>query len=294
MHDPRDLINKLAQLYLSNDKFIADKLKLVEEEIIQKRQLIESDRIECNKEILRKKETFDKEKNEWEEKKKDEMKEIEKSFAKEKNEWEEKKKDEMKEIEKMRQQTTPSLKEDPPIFHEESRMEGIQAGQDSIIELNVGGHQFTTSEFILLNPIEPNSLLKAMFSGRYDIEKDEGGNYFINRDGRQFHYILNYLRDPSKFVVPARAKATRELLVEAEYYQLENLVSTLSAKMKNTARNHYEYKYEDENHYEYEYEDENCYEYEYEDENHYEYEYQDESENYYKYEDDSGRICYRC
>jgi len=55
-----------------------------------------------------------------------------------------------------------------------------------------------------------------MFSGRYAVDKDEG-HFFIDRDGRTFHLILNYLRDPTKFILPEDPQVKRELLIEAQY-----------------------------------------------------------------------------
>ena len=37
-------------------------------------------------------------------------------------------------------------------------------------------------------------MLKAMFSGRLDVVKDRHDYYLIDRDGKYFGYILNYLR----------------------------------------------------------------------------------------------------
>ena len=34
-----------------------------------------------------------------------------------------------------------------------------------------------------------------MFSGRFPTEKDPNGNYFIDRDGALFRYILGFLRN---------------------------------------------------------------------------------------------------
>lgn len=56
--------------------------------------------------------------------------------------------------------------------------------------LNVGGRKFTTSVNTLRNAPNP-SLFSAMFSGRHKLIKDEEGCYFIDRDGRHFHDILN-------------------------------------------------------------------------------------------------------
>lgn len=61
------------------------------------------------------------------------------------------------------------------------------------VTLNVGGNLFTTSVMTLRNSPSP-SLFNAMFSGRHSLKPDEKGAYFVDRDGRHFHDILNYLR----------------------------------------------------------------------------------------------------
>lgn len=34
-----------------------------------------------------------------------------------------------------------------------------------------------------------------MFSGRFELQPDENGRYFIDRDGTHFRHILNFLRN---------------------------------------------------------------------------------------------------
>ena len=63
------------------------------------------------------------------------------------------------------------------------------------ITLNVGGHRFTTTVTTLRNAPSP-SLFSAMFSGRHSLPTSGGdGSVFIDRDGRHFSAVLNYLRD---------------------------------------------------------------------------------------------------
>jgi hypothetical protein len=57
--------------------------------------------------------------------------------------------------------------------------------------LDVGGKHFTTSLTTLSR--EPDSMLGVMFSGRFKIMTDEHGRVFIDRDGKLFQYILEYL-----------------------------------------------------------------------------------------------------
>ena len=63
----------------------------------------------------------------------------------------------------------------------------------AVVTLNVGGHIFVTKRTTLVQ--ENDSMLSAMFSGRYNLEQDLQGKYFIDRDGTHFGHILNYLRD---------------------------------------------------------------------------------------------------
>ena len=72
------------------------------------------------------------------------------------------------------------------------------------------------------------SMLHAMFSGRFDSKPAEDGSYFIDRDGTHFRYILNYLRT-GQLVVPEDKIVRRELLTEAEFYQVQGIIDELKA-----------------------------------------------------------------
>jgi len=92
----------------------------------------------------------------------------------------------------------------------------------SIVTLNVGGHIFTTRLATLLS--DENSMLSSMFSGRFDLEVDDEGRYFIDRDGKYFGHILNYLRDAS--IIPPSPVAL-QVYQEAKYYRTERLMAQL-------------------------------------------------------------------
>ena len=86
----------------------------------------------------------------------------------------------------------------------------------TIVSLNVGGALFTTRLETLR--ASRGSMLFTMFSGNYHVDKDSEGRYFIDREGKHFSYILNYLRDPIKFTISVNN--IPPVLVEAEYYQV--------------------------------------------------------------------------
>ena len=99
----------------------------------------------------------------------------------------------------------------------------------STIKLNVGGQHFTTSVQTLTK--DPNSMLAAMFSGRFDMKPSEDGSFFIDRDGTHFRFILNFLRT-GKLTLPEGATFIKELEEEAEFYQIQGLIDALrSAKL---------------------------------------------------------------
>ena len=73
------------------------------------------------------------------------------------------------------------------------------------------------------------SMLHAMFSGRFDTKPSEDGSYFIDRDGTHFRFILKYLRT-GQVTVPDDKILRRELLAEAEFYQVEGIISEFIAR----------------------------------------------------------------
>nr|GFA17120.1 FH protein interacting protein FIP2 isoform X1 [Tanacetum cinerariifolium] len=95
----------------------------------------------------------------------------------------------------------------------------------SIVRLNIGGKKFCTTVDTLTQR-EPDSLLAAMFSGCHPVCKDSEGSVFLDRDGKLFQYILNWLRNG---VVPNLSDLKcSELLLVAEYYELLGLVDGMT------------------------------------------------------------------
>lgn len=70
-------------------------------------------------------------------------------------------------------------------------------------------------------------MLALMFSGKYNVEKDEEGRYFIDRDGTHFRYILNFLRDGSTYIPYSNKQLVDELYEEVKYYQIQDLLDKL-------------------------------------------------------------------
>lgn len=102
--------------------------------------------------------------------------------------------------------------------------------QEKIINLDIGGHKFKTSLQTLRS--DNSSRLGVMFSGHHPIIKEGDGSIFIDRDGRHFHVILNYLRGTisSAEHLPDDKIMLSDLSSEAEYYQLQGLLEIIKVK----------------------------------------------------------------
>lgn len=96
------------------------------------------------------------------------------------------------------------------------------------VNLNVGGGRFTTTVSTLRNAPAP-SLFAAMFSGRHELQRAADGSIFIDRDGRHFADVLNFLRT-RQLAYPQDGtdfKYLLELRAEAEFYGLSSLTATI-------------------------------------------------------------------
>nr|XP_006628143.2 PREDICTED: BTB/POZ domain-containing protein KCTD21 [Lepisosteus oculatus] len=93
-----------------------------------------------------------------------------------------------------------------------------------LVTLNVGGRLYTTSLATLTR--FPDSVLGAMFKGRLPVRKDQQGHFFIDRDGKTFRHILNFLRS-SHLDLPDDYKEMKLLRREAGFYQIQPLMEVL-------------------------------------------------------------------
>ena len=89
------------------------------------------------------------------------------------------------------------------------------------VRLNVGGIIYTTSRATLCN--YPESMIGAMFGGKFEITYDDSGCAFIDRDGQMFKHVLNFLRIGS-LLLPQKFDDFELLASEADFYQIQRLI----------------------------------------------------------------------
>ena len=95
---------------------------------------------------------------------------------------------------------------------------------NEIVRLNVGGTKYITTKSTLRK--YPQSMLGTMFMGNVPLSTDKDGYYFIDRCGHIFQYILQFLRC-GKLVLPKNFNELQLLETEADFFQIEDLISAL-------------------------------------------------------------------
>jgi len=91
--------------------------------------------------------------------------------------------------------------------------------------LNVGGVKYQTTLTTLAK--YKHGLLYKMFDGSFSKKANKDGSYFIDRNGKHFDYILDYLRNGKLNIVGADSYLLHHLLIEADYYQIHPLMEHL-------------------------------------------------------------------
>lgn len=122
------------------------------------------------------------------------------------------------------QRATPEVQvqvrgQDRPCCSAHRRPPGGAAG-GQYVRLNVGGTLFQCPLRVLTRH---DSLLKDMFSGKMEVFTDREGWILIDRSGKHFGSILQFLLEGA-VLLPKNTQALMELLNEAKYYRLQGLV----------------------------------------------------------------------
>ena len=90
---------------------------------------------------------------------------------------------------------------------------------DDIITFNIGGQIFSTKRSTINENVDSKSLLSLII-------KTPNDQYFIDRDGKSFSYILNYFRE-KKLILPENINEIKQLLSEAKFYQIDRLINEI-------------------------------------------------------------------
>jgi hypothetical protein len=94
------------------------------------------------------------------------------------------------------------------------------------VTLGVGGREFSTTVETLTR--EKDTFFTALFSRQWELERDEKGRIFIDRDEDLFAEILDYMRNPDEFVVPDE-RLHQRLRSETRFYKLNSFLAIPTA-----------------------------------------------------------------
>lgn len=98
-----------------------------------------------------------------------------------------------------------------------------------VVGLNVGGLFYTTTRYTMTQ--FPDSKLAELFNSEIKAPRDPKGNYFIDRDGGLFKYVLNFLRT-KKLVLPEEFQEFEQLEIEASFYNIKPLEEAIQNARK--------------------------------------------------------------
>ena len=114
------------------------------------------------------------------------------------------------------------------LFH--SYCDGIR--MDSLVRFNVGGVEYiTTRETVLCK----DSYFERMLSGTIKPGILINNAIFIDRNGRLFEYVLDYLRNREFWLPPSNLDLVKSLINEAQFFSLDQMLSILKNSLINNA-----------------------------------------------------------
>ncbi|WAR03336.1 BACD3-like protein [Mya arenaria] len=114
----------------------------------------------------------------------------------------------------------------------------IKGNSSKYVKLNVGGSLHYTTIGTLT---KQDTMLRAMFSGRMEVLTDSEGWILIDRNGQYFGYLLNFLRDGT-VALPESRRELLDLLQEAKYFLVQDLVKLVEAHLKRLGKDDVEPK----------------------------------------------------
>ncbi|CAF4395661.1 unnamed protein product, partial [Rotaria sp. Silwood2] len=111
---------------------------------------------------------------------------------------------------------------------------------DDIITFNIGGCIYSTKRSTINDNVDSQSYLSLIIKNQTNIQVNHNGQYFIDRDGKYFCYILNYFRE-KKLILPENFNELKQLLYEAKFYQLDRFVNEIENYLNKTNEKNQDY-----------------------------------------------------
>ena len=108
---------------------------------------------------------------------------------------------------------------------------------DKIISLNVGGVHYDVAYTTLT--VCKDTMLAKLVNGAIP-SRELNGRIFIDRNGKIFDHILDFLRNGSEWMLPEKHDLVKRIYLEAKFYGIEDLIkitgSVLFSEIKENTR----------------------------------------------------------
>lgn len=110
--------------------------------------------------------------------------------------------------------------------------------EEIIVDLNIGGSYYTTSRQTILSTINPNNLFHDLLETKSKpIVHDSNQRIFIDRNGSLFKFVLDYLRNEGRLVLPDNFDELDRLKLEAQYYKMNHLEKLIDEQIQTNRSN---------------------------------------------------------
>jgi len=109
----------------------------------------------------------------------------------------------------------------------------ISFNPDDIITFNIGGQIYSTKRSTITENVDSKSLLSLIIKNQTKYQLNKNGEYFLDRDGKYFNYILNYFRE-KKLFLPENFHELKQFLSEVKFYQIDRLINEIENYLNRT------------------------------------------------------------
>jgi hypothetical protein len=110
------------------------------------------------------------------------------------------------------------IKEERAIWEaEKEEIKKICKYDSEIIKLNIGGTIHMLTEKEILTSV-PNSTLAKLFNDMHQLKKSENDEVFLDRDGKTFETLVNYLRNERKVFPEFKDKIDENYFLKELHY----------------------------------------------------------------------------
>lgn len=98
-----------------------------------------------------------------------------------------------------------------------------------ILPLNIGGTVFITTRSILT---AASTYWRRRLSGEMDPGYTADGALFVDRSGKLFAHVLEYMRNLDEWCPPVDSKLLLDLVTEAQFYGIDRLIANIKAVVR--------------------------------------------------------------